>query len=299
MNRIGSDRRGGFSRRAFLAGSFGSFLVALGFGKLFTGKKGDTVVSKTPVFFVGHGSPMNAIGENEFTKGWAASVQNLPQPKAILCVSAHWVTRGTHITAMDSPKTIHDFYGFPQELFDVRYPAPGDPELAKEISTVSKFQPLGLDYEWGLDHGTWSVLRHMYPKAEIPVLQLSIDATKPAGWHYEFAKELAPLRDQDVLIVGSGDLVHNLRLYNWRNENEIPDWSKEANETFKALILERDGKALSQYQNLGTAAQLAVPTPEHYIPMLYSLALASKNEEISFYNDKIQSTVSMTSFRIG
>ncbi|EQA45577.1 aromatic ring-opening dioxygenase, catalytic subunit LigB [Leptospira broomii serovar Hurstbridge str. 5399] len=274
-------------------------MVALGIGKLFSGKKGDTEMSKTPVFFVGHGSPMNAIGENEFTKGWAASVQNLPQPKAILCVSAHWVTRGSHITAMEFPKTIHDFYGFPQELFDVQYPAPGDPKLAKEISADSKTHQLGLDYEWGLDHGTWSVLRHMYPRADIPVLQLSIDATKPAAWHYEFAKELGSLRDQNVLIVGSGDLVHNLRLYNWRNEDEIPDWSREANETFKALILKRDSKALSQYQNLGTAAQLAVPTPEHYIPMLYSLALAGKDEEISFYNDKIQSTVSMTSFRIG
>ncbi|EPG72953.1 aromatic ring-opening dioxygenase, catalytic subunit LigB [Leptospira fainei serovar Hurstbridge str. BUT 6] len=298
MDQIGSDGEK-FSRRKFLGGALASFLVALGVGKRFSGKKGDSEMNRAPVFFVGHGSPMNAIGENEFTKGWAASVQNLPRPKAILCISAHWVTRGSRITAMESPKTIHDFYGFPQELFDVQYSAPGNPALAKEISTDSRTQRLDLDYEWGLDHGSWSVLRHMYPNADIPVLQLSLDATKPAGWHYEFAKELASLRDQNTLIVGSGDLVHNLRLYNWRNEEEIPDWSKEANETFKALILKRDSKALSQYQNLGTAAQLAVPTPEHYIPMLYALALAGENEEISFYNDKIQSTVSMTSFRIG
>ncbi|TGK12450.1 4,5-DOPA dioxygenase extradiol [Leptospira fletcheri] len=290
--------KAGISRKSFLWGATGFAFAAAGLGKFLYRRKEENM-DRLPVFFVGHGSPMNAIGENEFTRGWAESMKGLPHPKAVLCISAHWVTRGTRITAVESPKTIHDFYGFPQELFDVQYPAPGDPELAGSISKSVSFQQIEPDYEWGLDHGTWSVLRHMIPKANIPVLQLSLDGTKPAAWHYEFAKELSHLRQQGVLILASGDLVHNLRLYDWRNEEKVPDWAKEANETFKSLILKRDAKALSEYQNLGTSAQLAVPTPEHYVPMLYSLALASDEEEISFYNDKIQSSVSMTSIKFG
>ncbi len=286
------------SRKNFILGAGGFFLGGFALRNILKKDQGERIMSKLPVFFVGHGSPMNAIGENELTKGWVESVKDVPKPKAILCISAHWFTRGQYVTAVDSPKTIHDFYGFPQELFDVQYPAPGDPQLAKEIAKQGSELPTGLDYDWGLDHGTWSVLRHMYPKADIPVIQLSLDGTKPAIWHYEFAKTLAKYREEGVLIVGSGDMVHNLGLYNWKDQNKIPDWALEANEKFKELIQKRDGKSLSNYQNLGTAVQMAIPTPEHYLPMLYALALAEKNEEISIFNDQIQSSVSLTSLKI-
>lgn len=291
---------GRISRKDFIIGTGGVLLGGFALRNILKDIKGEGTMEKLPVYFVGHGSPMNAIGENDLTKGWAASVASLPKPEKILSISAHWFTRGQYVTAMDHPKTIHDFYGFPQELFDVQYPSPGSPELAKEIS-LQKYseEPTGLDYNWGLDHGTWSVLRHMYPKADIPVVQLSIDATKPPIWHYEFAKNLSKLREKGVLVMGSGDLVHNLRLYDWRNENQVPDWALEANETFKSLIQKRDAASLADYQNLGTAAQMAIPTPEHYLPMLYALALAEKDEEISFFNDIIQSSVSLTSMKIG
>lgn len=287
------------TRKNFLLGTAGLLSGGFLIRNILRNRKEQRNMEKLPVYFVGHGSPMNAIGENDLTKGWAKSVEGVPTPNAILSISAHWFTRGQYVTAMENPKTIHDFYGFPQELFDVQYPAPGDPGLARELSQNPLSEPTQLDHSWGLDHGTWSVLRHMYPKADIPVLQLSIDATKPGIWHYDFAKSLSKLREKGVLILGSGDLVHNLRLYNWKNESLIPEWAMEANETFKSLIQKRDAAKLANYEALGTAAQIAVPTPEHYFPMLYALALAEKDEEISFFNDVIQSSVSLTSFKIG
>ncbi|WP_246052766.1 4,5-DOPA dioxygenase extradiol [Leptospira semungkisensis] len=298
MNKLKiSNRLNLLSRKGFLFGAGGLLLGGLGLRKILEGKQGERKMEKLPVFFVGHGSPMNALGPNEFATAWADSVKDFPEPNAILCISAHWFTRGQYVTAMEFPPTIHDFYGFPQELFNVRYPVPGDPKLAEKISKNEQGQ-IHLDYEWGLDHGTWSVLRNMYPKANIPVLQLSLDATKPASWHYEFAKSLSKLREEGVLIVGSGDMVHNLRLYDWKNQEHAQDWALSANETFKDLIQKRDVKSLSAYQTLGTAVQMAIPTPEHYLPMLYAMALAEEKEEISFYNDIIQSSVSLTSLKI-
>ncbi len=255
---------------------------------------------KMPVLFVGHGNPMNAIEENEFSKKWESMGKELSKPTAILCISAHWETRGTFVTAMEKPKTIHDFGGFPQELFDVQYPAPGKPELAKDIKSTIKKIDVGLDESWGLDHGSWSVIRKIYPNADIPVLQVSLDYTKPAQWHYDLAKELASLRKKGVLIVGSGNMVHNLGMVSWRNMNGPGyDWAIEMNETFKKLILENDHKALINYSSLGKAAQLAIPSPDHYLPLLYALALKEEKDSISFFNDKtLAGSLSMTSVKL-
>lgn len=251
-----------------------------------------------PLLFVGHGSPMFAIEQNAFTEGWRKSVDNVPRPKAILVVSAHWETRGTFVTAQREPRTIHDFRGFPKALFDVQYPAPGSPETAKTISeSVSKF-PVGLDESWGLDHGSWTILIHQYPNADVPVLQLSLDHTKPAAWHYEFAKELKYLREKGVLIIGSGVLVHNLRQMNLRLKTGF-DWAVEANETFKKLILSGEHDKLIRYETLGKAVQMAIPTPEHYLPLLYVLALKNDDEEIEIFNDvTLAGSMSMTSLKI-
>jgi len=255
---------------------------------------------KMPVLFVGHGNPMNAIEENEFSQKWGDLRKELPRPTAILCISAHWETRGTFVTAMEKPKTIHDFGGFPQELFDVQYPAPGKPSLAKEIKTDIKKTEVVLDEDWGLDHGSWSVIKKIYPGADIPVLQLSLDYTKPAHWHYELAKELASLRKKGVLIVGSGNMVHNLGMVNWRNMNGPGyDWAIEMNEKFKKLISENDHKSLINYASLGSAAKLAIPSPEHYLPLLYTLALKEEKDTVSFFNDKtLAGSLSMTSVKI-
>lgn len=255
---------------------------------------------KMPVLFVGHGNPMNAIEENEFSKKWESMGKELTKPTAILCISAHWETRGTFVTAMEKPKTIHDFGGFPQELFDVQYPAPGKPELAKEIKSAIKKTDIGLNEDWGLDHGSWSVIRKMYPNADIPVLQVSLDYTKPAQWHYDLAKELASLRKKGVLIVGSGNMVHNLGMVNWRNLNGPGyDWAIEMNETFKKLISEGDHQTLINYASLGKAAQLAIPSPDHYLPLLYTLALKDEKDSISFFNDKtLAGSLSMTSVKL-
>lgn len=242
---------------------------------------------KMPVFFVGHGNPMNAIQDNSFTRGWANSVKNMPQPKAVLCVSAHWETKGTFVTAMESPKTIHDFYGFPQQLFDMQYPAPGAPEYAREVKRIVEKTDVQLDQDWGLDHGTWSVLVKMFPEANIPVFQLSLDYTKPAQYHYDLAKELAALRKKGVLIVGSGNIVHNLRLADLRNDTNPYEWAVEFDQLSKKLIESHDHKKLIEYENLGVTAQLSIPTPEHYLPMLYALALQEKEEEVSFFNEEI------------
>ena len=257
---------------------------------------------RMPVLFVGHGSPMNGIENNEFSDYWAKLGQELDVPSAVLCISAHWLTKGTHVTAMNKPKTIHDFGGFPKELYEVQYPAPGNPELAAEISSIVQFTNVGLNHDWGLDHGCWSVVKSMYPDANIPVVQLSIDYYKPAEYHYSLAKELASLRKKGVLIIGSGNMVHNLRRVDWQNMHTANfgfDWAKEINETFKSKIEHADHQALIQYEKLGEAGKLAIPTPDHYFPLLYSLALQENKDTIEFFNDKyVGGSLSMTSVKI-
>jgi 4,5-DOPA dioxygenase extradiol len=256
-----------------------------------------------PVLFIGHGSPMNAIEENEFTLSWHALGKSVPRPEAILCISAHWETSGTFVTAMPNPLTIHDFGGFPRELYEVQYPAPGSPELAYNVRRSITVTEVNLDEKWGLDHGAWSVIRKIYPEADIPVIQLSMDYNLTPSDHYELAKELASLRRKGVLIIGSGNIVHNLRLVAWDHAAEPEyafDWAKLANEKIKGLIVSNNHKELINYQMLGREVQMAAPTPDHYIPLLYSLALKEENELISFFNDKIvMGSLSMTSLRIG
>ena len=259
---------------------------------------------KHPVLFIGHGSPMNGIEDNEFSQTWGKMGQQLPKPKAVLVISAHWLTYGTHITAMEQPRTIHDFGGFPQALFDVQYPAPGNPELAAETAKLITTAKVGLDeHEWGLDHGTWTVVRHMYPDADIPVLQLSIDYNKPPQYHYDLARQLASLRKKGILIIGSGNMVHNLRMVDWNRLNEPNygfDWAIEMNTLFKEKISAGNHPDLINYQNLSKAAALAIPTPDHYYPLLYSLALQDDKDNLSFFNDKlIGGSLNMTSVKIG
>lgn len=254
-----------------------------------------------PVLFVGHGSPMNAIEDNEFSQRWAKMGQEIPQPTAVICISAHWLTKGTYITAMEQPTTIHDFGGFPKALFDVQYPALGHPELANEVTQLSPTNKIQLDHEWGLDHGTWSVLKQMYPKANIPVLQLSIDYNRPAAYHFALAKELASLRNKGVLLIGSGNMVHNLSMVAWNKINEPEygfDWAHEINTLFKQHISSRNFNPLLNYESLGAAAKLAIPTPDHYYPMIYSLGLIDSKDDISFFNDKaVGGSLTMTSFK--
>ena len=267
--------------------------------RMFSGENTD----KMPVLFVGHGSPMNAIEENEFVQGWRNLGKTLPHPKAILCVSAHWETRGTFVTAMPNPKTIHDFGGFPKALYEVEYPAPGSPELASETKRTVTKTIVGLDEKWGLDHGAWSVIRRLYPEADVPVIQMSLDYGQAPQYHFELAKELAALRNKGVLIIGSGNMVHNLRMVAWDKINEPEygyDWAIQANDKFKTLIESGDFKSLTNYTNLGREVQLAVPTPDHYLPLLYSLALKENNESVSFFNDKpVMGSLTMTSVKIG
>lgn len=257
---------------------------------------------KMPVLFLGHGSPMNAIEENEFVQGFRKTAQSFEKPKAVLCISAHWETNGTFVTAMDHPRTIHDFGGFPKELFEVQYPAPGSPELAQETKNMVQMTEIGLDQKWGLDHGAWSVIKHMYPDADIPVIQMSLDYTKSPAWHFELAKELARLREKGILIVGSGNMVHNLRRVAWDKLNAEEygyDWAIEASLKMKDFILNRNHKPLIDYASQGKAFQLAIPTPEHYLPLLYSLALGRKNENIELFNDKaVAGSLTMTSVKI-
>lgn len=258
---------------------------------------------KMPVLFIGHGSPMNAIEDNIFSKRWQQMGKEIPIPKAVVVVSAHWLTKGTMVTAMSNPKTIHDFGGFPQALFDVQYPAPGSPELATEIQKLITNPAVELDHDWGLDHGTWSVVKHMYPDADIPVLQLSIDYYKPAAYHYELAKQLLSLRKKGVLIIGSGNMVHNLRMVAWDKLNEPEygfDWALEMNNVFKNKISNGFHKELIQYEKLHKAATLAIPTPDHYYPLLYILALQTDNDKVEFFNDKaVGGSLTMTSVKIG
>jgi len=251
---------------------------------------------KMPVLFVGHGSPMNAIEENEFSKKWQSLGKSLPIPQAILCISAHWETKGTYVTAMQKPKTIHDFGGFPRALFDTQYPAPGLPELEKELKAIVKSTSVKPDIEWGLDHGAWSVLNQMYPKADIPVVELSLDYTKSADFHYALGKELKALRNKGVLIIGSGNMIHNLGMLNWQQPDSGYDWAQELNQTLKSKILNGNHTNLIQYHQLTGKPALAIPTPEHYLPLLYILGLQEKNEQPNFFNDRLQmGSVSMTS----
>ncbi|MGV3639353.1 MAG: 4,5-DOPA dioxygenase extradiol, partial [Adhaeribacter sp.] len=239
-----------------------------------------------PVLFVGHGSPMNGIEDTAFSRRWTQMAQEIPTPKAVLVVSAHWFTKGTKITAMDFPQTIHDFGGFPQALFDVQYPAPGHPDLAKETAALVHSAQVELDHDWGLDHGTWTIVRHMYPAADIPVLQLSIDYTKGPQYHYDLAKELQALRRKGVLIIGSGNMVHNLRMVAWDKINEPEyayDWALTMNDKFKALIGDGNHAALVNYASLGKEALLAIPTPEHYLPLMYTLGLKDSKDDLSFF----------------
>jgi 4,5-DOPA dioxygenase extradiol len=258
---------------------------------------------RMPVLFVGHGSPMYAIEENEFVQTWRGMGDTLPLPKAIICISAHWETRGTQVTAMQQPKTIHDFGGFPRELYDINYPAPGNPELAKETINLIKSSSVLPDEKWGLDHGTWSVIRRIYPKADIPVIQLSLDYNKSPKQHYELAKELESLRDKGVLIIGSGNIVHNLREVAWDKPDDQEygyDWTIEANETVKKLISDNKHNELINYKSLGKAVDMAVPSADHYLPLLYALALKKEDEEVSFFNDKaVMGSLTMTSVKIG
>jgi 4,5-DOPA dioxygenase extradiol len=259
-------------------------------------------MSRMPVLFIGHGSPMNAIEENEFVEGWKTVGKMLPRPAAILCVSAHWETRGTLVTAMEKPATIHDFGGFPQELFEVEYPAPGSPDLARKTKEIISKAEVGLDYSWGLDHGCWSVVSRLYPAADIPVFQLSLDYYQSPQYHYELARELSTLRKKNILIIGSGNIVHNLRMVAWDRMNEPGygyDWAIEAKEKLNAFILSGDHRSLIDYKSLGKAVSLAVPTPDHFLPLLYALALKEEDEKVSLFNDKtVMGSLSMTSLII-
>ena len=274
----------------------------LGSFKNFTENLGEQD-EKMPVLFVGHGSPMNAIEDNEFSQRWEKMGREIPVPKAVLCISAHWLTQGTAVTAMEHPQTIHDFGGFPKALFDVEYPAPGSRELAEETQKLVVKTNVDLDHDWGLDHGTWSVVKRMYPQANVPVIQLSIDYNKPAQYHYDLGKELAALRKKGVLIIGSGNMVHNLRMVAWDKMNEPEygfDWAIEMNTTFKKYISEGNHQPLIDYEKLGAAAKLAIPTPDHYYPLMYALALQEKNEQPMFFNDKaVAGSLTMTSVKFG
>lgn len=257
---------------------------------------------KMPVLFLGHGNPMNAIEENNFVKGFREMAVGIEIPKVILCISAHWETRGTKITAMENPRTIHDFGGFPKALHEVQYPADGHPEFARNTQSLIKLTNVDLDYQWGLDHGAWSVLKHMYPLADIPVVQMSLDIRKNPKEHYALAKEILELRHKGVLIVGSGNWVHNLGMLKWNklNENFGFDWAQEANHKIKQWIIEENHEALINYSKQGKEFLLSIPTPEHYLPLLYILGLKSESDNITFYNDEfVAGSLCMTSVKFG
>jgi 4,5-DOPA dioxygenase extradiol len=251
-----------------------------------------------PVIFVGHGNPMNAVEDNAFSRAWLALGKALPRPSAILCVSAHWETDGTRVTAMPRPRTIHDFWGFPQELYKKQYPAPGSPEWAERTRKLLRGARVEPDTEWGLDHGTWAPLCRMFPGADVPVFQLSLDRTQPARYHYDLGRELAPLRRSGLLIVGSGNMVHNLGLMEWTDKPFA--WATAFDARLKDLIVRRDHEALIRYDALGPEAKLAIPTNEHYLPLLYALALQGQNEPIRFFTEDVSlGSISMRGFQIG
>ena len=252
---------------------------------------------KMPALFVGHGNPMNAIRQNDFRANWSALGRRLPRPKSILCISAHWETRGTYVTATTTPETIHDFYGFPKALFDVRYPAPGDPVLAERVAGLIASERVQLDPGRGLDHGAWSVLVAMYPEADVPVVQLSIDTRMPGRHHHALARQLAPLRGEGVLVMGSGNIVHNLGLLDFRDPAPL-DWALAADAKLRGLIAERRHDELAAYPG-SPDARLPVPTPEHFLPLLYAIALQQDHETADFFNVAVPGPISMTSVLIG
>jgi len=255
-----------------------------------------------PVLFLGHGSPMNAIEENEFVNGWRYIGSSIPKPKAILCISAHWETQGTFVSAKENPDTIHDFGGFPGVLYEVQYSAPGSPHLAREIKMMIKTSETSLDMKRGLDHGAWAVIKHLYPDADVPVVQLSLDYNQSPQYHYNLSKELLPLRKKGILIIGSGNMIHNLGMVDWDKLNSDDygfEWAQKAKEKMKNLIINDDHKSLIEYELQGREFKLSVPTPEHFLPLLYVLALKAKDENITFFNDKIVGgSIAMTSVKI-
>jgi 4,5-DOPA dioxygenase extradiol len=254
-----------------------------------------------PAIFFGHGNPLNALRGNEWTEGWAALGRSIQRPKAVVCVSAHWYLPATLVTAQERPRTIHDFGGFPRELYEVEYPAPGLPELAGRVRDLLAPGAVGLDERWGLDHGAWSVLCHVFPGADVPVIQLSIDETQPAAFHYELAKRLAPLRDEGVLVMGSGNLVHNLHTYAWgRRKVEPFHWAVRFEESARSLLLSGDHGPLVAYESLGEDARLSAPTPDHYLPLLYVIAQRRDDDEVSFPVEGFDGgSISMLTVRIG
>jgi 4,5-DOPA dioxygenase extradiol len=256
------------------------------------------MTNRMPILFVGHGSPMNAIEDNEFSRAWIAAGKALPPVKSILCVSAHWESEGTQVTAMEKPKTIYDFYGFPPELYAKKYPAPGSPELAQRVRDLVKPAAVGLDQAWGLDHGTWSVLTRLFPKADVPVIQLSLDIKKTPQEHYDLGSQLRTLREEGVLIIGSGNIVHNLRILNW--DESAYGWAVEFDAKVKQWIVDHDHESIIQYHKQGQQATLAINSAEHYKPLLYALGAGNADEPISFFAEKITlGSISMRSLRIG
>jgi 4,5-DOPA dioxygenase extradiol len=257
--------------------------------------------SLMPAIFFGHGNPLNALQQNDYTKAWTAIGKTIPHPQAVLTVSAHWYLPGTLVTAMPTPRTIHDFGGFPRELYEVQYPAPGDPNLAQRVKKLLDPVSVGLDLSWGLDHGTWSVLCHVFPEADVPVVQLSIDETQPPAFHYEIGKRLATLRDEGILVIGSGNLVHNLHTYAWgRHEVEPFDWAVSFEKLARELMLKGDDAPLLDYERLGRDAMLSVPTPDHYLPLLYVIALRRRGEQVSFPVEGFDGgSISMLTVQIG
>ena len=257
--------------------------------------------SLMPAIFFGHGNPLNALQQNDYTKAWTAIGQTIPRPKAVLTVSAHWYLPGTFVTAMPTPRTIHDFGGFPRELYEVQYPAPGDPDLAQRVNKLLDPVSVGLDLGWGLDHGTWSVLCHVFPEADVPVVQLSIDETQPPAFHYELGKRLATLREEGILVIGSGNLVHNLHTYAWgRHEVEPFDWAVSFEKLARKLMLKGNDTPLVDYERLGREAMLSVPTPDHYLPLLYVIALQRRGEQVSFPVEGFDGgSISMLTMQIG
>lgn len=260
-----------------------------------------TTTKPTPAIFFGHGNPMNALARNEYTEGWAAVGAGMERPRAVLCVSAHWYVPGTAVTATPAPRTIHDFGGFPRELYEVKYPAPGSPELAGRVRELLAPVGVGLDTRWGLDHGTWSVLCHVFPDADVPVVQLAIDETLPAAAHYELGRRLAPLRDEGVLVVGSGNVVHNLHAYAWGRQRVEPlEWAVRFEARARELLLAGEHEPLVNYESLGRDALLSVPTPEHYLPLLYVIATRREGDEVTFPVEGFDGgSVSMLAVRVG
>ncbi len=256
---------------------------------------------RLPSIFFGHGNPMNALAQNPYTRAWSDTGKGLPRPRAILCVSAHWYVPGSAVTISSAPRTIHDFGGFPSELYEVQYPAPGDPQLAERVKRLLAPVPVQFDSRWGLDHGTWSVLSHVFPNADIPIVQLSIDETQPPQFHYDIGRRLAELREEGILIVGSGNLVHNLHTYAWgRHLPEPYDWAVKFENRARELILAGDHPPLIRYEQLGREAMLSAPTPDHYLPLLYVLGTQSDREPVAFPVEGVDGgSISMLAVQVG